>query len=149
MNRLNNKAPALLPVASSMAAMRAALIEQEAREAKAEANWAQHGEALWRTRHPDGIRVLTSIDMTKPLRVLDLDHLLEDEAAFDEFATLILSRVTIDPVSGCWVIRGGRDHDGYAVIRYRGDRYNNVARLVCALVYGPMPQQAVTRHSLG
>ena len=53
----------------------------------------------------------------------------------------IASRITVDPVSGCWKVTGNLDKGGYARIAGEG-----VHRVVYKLLVGPIPEGLVLDH---
>jgi hypothetical protein len=53
----------------------------------------------------------------------------------------IASRITVDPVSGCWIIGGHRDKNGYGRIAGRGAH-----RVIWERLVGPVPPKLVLDH---
>lgn len=51
----------------------------------------------------------------------------------------LMSRVEINPITGCWVWTGSRLRDGYGQIGYRG-RVARTHRVAYELLVGPIPQ---------
>lgn len=57
----------------------------------------------------------------------------------------IFSRISIDPITGCWNWLGGHSGDGYAAIYYRGKTYAT-HRFMYAWMVAPIPVVNSARH---
>jgi hypothetical protein len=64
-----------------------------------------------------------------------------DELLIESLPLHIAERITVNPVSGCWIAGPPRDRDGYARIGNRG-----LHRVVYTLLVGPIPDDLVTDH---
>lgn len=57
----------------------------------------------------------------------------------------LLSRIAIDPISGCWQWTGSVDKDGYGVVSI-GNRSKKVHRVFYDLYYGAIDEDLVVCH---
>lgn len=103
-------------------------------------------------RHPDGIEALDRMpagDGPDLGRIIDTGQVQDDPEAFARLCGRLFDRVEVDGESGCWIKRGSEDSGGYAQVRFPHALENNVARIVCAMVHGPMCRRLFARHSKG
>jgi hypothetical protein len=58
----------------------------------------------------------------------------------------IAARITVDPVSGCWIYDGGEGVKGYMKLRHPAAGERRVHRAVYALLAGPIPPGLTLDH---
>jgi hypothetical protein len=102
------------------------------------------GNALGGSQSPPGNRLAEESPVAKqakPLAYIVRQAATARAYRLADLPDSIARRITVDPVSGCWIVGGYRDKDGYARIGDRGAH-----RVVYELLEGPIPGGLTLDH---